>query len=91
MKVTRQEAAQKLIDYLHHRFTLTELVDWAELIMMEAEFDEPDIGVLGDIVGRIGLADVKTFGMSWADCENFLSRLGYHVSVIVSENQAVAA
>jgi len=90
MKVTRQEVAQKLIDYLHHRFTLTELVDWAELIMMEAEFDEPDIGVVRDIVGRIGLADVKTFGMSWTDCENFLYRLGYRGSVIVSENQVMA-
>ena len=40
MRITRQEVAQKLIDYLQHRITLTELVDWAEVAMMEAEFGD---------------------------------------------------
>ena len=37
MKITRQKIGQKLIDYLYHRITLAELVDWAESAMMEAK------------------------------------------------------
>jgi|Deesub1362A_J573_1020465.scaffolds.fasta_scaffold20276_2 hypothetical protein len=85
MKLTRQEVAEKIIDYLHHRITLTELVDWAEWAMMEADFDERDLETLRDIIGRLGLADVKAFGITWDDCEDFLSRLGFRVSVTVSE------
>jgi len=85
MKVTRQEVARKIIDYLQHHITLAELVDWAESMMMEAEFEEGEIETLRNIVSRLGLADVKAFGMTWEDCEDFLSRLGYRVSIRVSE------
>ncbi len=90
MKMTRQEVAQKLIDYLHHRITLTELVDWAESAMMEADFEEQDFEILREVVSRVGLADVRAFGMTWEDCEDFLSRLGYRVSITVSETPAMA-
>ena len=46
MKVTSKKVAQKLIDYLHHRITLTELVDWAESAMMEADFEEQNLEML---------------------------------------------
>ena len=90
MKITRQGVAQKLIDYLYHRITLAELVDWAESAMMEADFEEQDFEILREIVGRVGLADVRAFGMTWEDCKDFLSRLGYCVSVTVSETAAMA-
>jgi hypothetical protein len=90
MKITRQVIARKLTDYLHHRVTLAELADWAESAMMEADFDDHDFDVLRDIVSRIGLADVKAFGMTWDSCEGFLSRLGYSVSITVSKPAAGA-
>lgn len=90
MKITRQNVGQKLIDYLYHRITLAELVDWAESAMMEADFEEQDFETVRDIVSRVGLADVKAFGITWEDCENFLSRLGYRLMIKVSEIQAVA-
>ena len=90
MKITRQKVGQKLIDYLYHRITLAELVDWAESAMMEADFEEKDFEIVRDIVSRVGLGDVKAFGMTWEDCENFLLQLGYRLSVKVSETQAVA-
>ena len=90
MKITRQKIGQKLIDYLYHHITLVELVDWAESAMMEADFEEKDFELVRDIVSRVGLGDVKAFGMTWEDCEDFLSRLGYRLSVKVSETQAVA-
>jgi len=59
--------------------------------MMEAEFGDSDFETLRDIISRIGLNDVKAFGMSWIDCEKYLAQLGYRVSVTVSEDQAIAA
>lgn len=91
MKITRKDVAQKIIDYLHHRITLAELVDWAESIMMEGDFDSMDFETLRDIVSRLGLADVKKVGMTWEDCENFLSRLGFQARVIVTESSERAA
>ena len=81
MIITNKDVAEKIIDYLHHRITSMDLVDWAETMMMEADFDNHDYETLRDIVSRLGLADVKEFGMSWEDCENFLSRLGYRTQV----------
>lgn len=89
MKVTRKDLAHKLIDYLFHRITLAELVNWAEMSMMEADFEEKDYETLRDITSRLGLADVKAFGIAWEDCENFLLRLGYKVNLNVTEIQAV--
>ena len=83
--ITRHVVAAKLTDYLHHHLTLEELVEWAEQAMMEGEFDESDFEALRDIISRLGLADVKEFGLTWEDCEDFLSRLGYEVRVEVSE------
>jgi hypothetical protein len=60
-------------------------VAWAESAMMEVNFEENDFDMLRDVVSRIGLSDVKEFGISWTDCEEFLSRLGYRVSVLISE------
>ena len=89
MKVTRKNLAQKLIDYLYHHITLSELVKWAETSMMEADFEENDYETLKDITSRLGLADVKAFGVTWDDCKDFLQRLGYHVDLKVTEMRAV--
>jgi len=83
--ITRQDVAAKLTDYLHHRLTLEELVEWAEQAMMEGEFEEGNFETLRDIVSRLGLADVREFGLAWEDCKEFLSRLGYQVRIEVSE------
>jgi hypothetical protein len=84
MKITRQIVADKIADYLYGKLGQAELVDWAERAMMDADFDESDIELLTDIVGRLGLADVAEFGLRWQDCEEFLRRLGYRARVIVS-------
>jgi hypothetical protein len=84
MKITRRIVADKITDYLHGKVSQAQLVDWAEHAMMEADFNEPHIDVLSDIIGRLGLADVAEFGLRWQDCEEFLRRLGYRAKVIVS-------
>lgn len=83
--ITRREVAAKLTDYLRHRLTLEELVDWAEKAMMEEEFEESYFEELRDILSRLGLADAEKFGLTWEDCEDYLGRLGYRIKVEVSK------
>jgi hypothetical protein len=82
--ITRHEVAARLSDYLHHRLSLQGVVDWAENAMMEGELEEADFDLLRDVVSRLGVADVRAFGLTWEDCESFLTRLGYRVKVEVS-------
>lgn len=81
MIVTREVVAEKLLDYLNRNMTLAQLVDWAENVMLEEELADRDVEVLRKIVPRLGLADVRDFGLSWDDCYEFLSQLGYAVRV----------
>ena len=84
--IVRHDVAQKLNDYLHHRLGLDDIVSWAEAAMMEEDFDPSDFETIREIIGRIGVANVRTFGLTWDDCEDFLGRLGYkvHLDVIPS-------
>jgi hypothetical protein len=82
--ITRQIVADKITGYLQGKVSQAELVDWAERAMMDADFNEADVDLLADIVGRLGLADVAEFGLRCQDCEEFLRGLGYKAKVIVS-------
>jgi len=79
--ITSKDVAGKLSAYLHHDIQLTELVGWAENVMMEGDFEKENYKILRDIVSRLGLADVKVFGLTWEDCEQFLNQLGYEVKI----------
>ena len=78
---TRPRVIEQLTAYLQHRITLAQLVDWAEQVMMEGDFVAADSGVLRDVVARLGLADVRAFGLTWEDCEALARRLGYQAEV----------
>lgn len=80
---TRAHVIAKIGDYLQHRIRLAELVDWAEQMMMDGEFAEADHDLLRDVVARLGVADVRAFGLTWEDCEQLLSRLGYRAESIL--------
>ncbi|MFQ5771202.1 MAG: hypothetical protein ACE5HX_11740 [bacterium] len=58
----------------------------AENVMMEGEFDEKQAPVLRDVFERVGVADVRAFGLTREDCEGILGRLGYAVRVDVVES-----
>ena len=64
MKITRQVVADKIADYLHGKVSQEELVDWAERAMIDTDFEETDIDLLTDIVGRLGLADVVRLALA---------------------------
>lgn len=79
--ITREDVAQRIRDYLNHRISLEELVRWAEDALMEEEFEEPHAARIRDAVARLGLADVRAFGLTWGDCEVILERLVYRAMV----------
>ena len=84
--VTSKVVVEKLTSYLRHELELAELVGWAENVMMDGDFEEDNYETLRDIVGRLGVADVKTFGITWEECERFLNQLGYSVKIQVCQN-----
>ena len=88
MTITKQTAAAKIAAYLHHQITLAELVDWAENALLDGEFAEPDAEPLSQVIARLGVADVRAFGLTWEDCEELLGKLGYAPRVSIEEGLA---
>jgi hypothetical protein len=71
--ITRETVAKMLGDYLHGDLALNELVDWSENSIAEEEFENAK---LLEIVGRLGLADVRAFGLAWEDFREMFRALG---------------
>jgi len=81
MKITKRDVGKKILAYLNRSVSLGELVDWAEEMVSEAEYSDEDFERIKEILAHLGLADVKEFGLSWDDCYNYLSQLGYKVRI----------
>ena len=83
MIITKQTVAEKIAAYLHHEITPAQLVDWAENAIMDGELAERDAETLSPVIARLGVADVRTFGLAWEDCEELLRKLGFSPRVEV--------
>lgn len=83
MTITKKTVADKIAAYLHHEISLAQLVDWSEKAIMEGELAEEDASTLSEVISRLGLADVRAFGLAWEDCEELLHKLGFHPRVEV--------
>lgn len=79
--ITRQNVVDQLTAYLHQERSLSNLVTWAETAIMEGEFDHDHFSDVRDVVAKLGLADVRAFGLTWDDCEQLLRRLGYSARI----------
>lgn len=77
MTITKQTVADKIAAYLRHEITLAQLVDWSENAIKDGEFAEGDAVILSSVVARLGVADVRAFGLAWEDCEELLHQLGF--------------
>jgi hypothetical protein len=84
MQITRQNAADQIAAFLHHQMPLEQLVNWAERQIMDADFELP---VVRDVVARLGMADVRAFGLTWDDCQRLLDSLGFaaHVEIAIAK------
>ncbi|TVL99413.1 MAG: hypothetical protein CV087_18060 [Candidatus Brocadia sp. WS118] len=85
MIVTKKILADKLIKYINREKDLSSLVNWAEDMIKEGDFEDENFELLRNILARIGLANVREFGLSWDDCYDYLHKLGYDVKVEVPE------
>ncbi len=83
MIITKQTVAEKIAAYLHHEITPAQLVDWAENAIMDGELAERDAETLSSVLARLGVADVRAFGLAWEDCEELLHKLGFSPRVEV--------
>ena len=81
MQVTRQMIADKIAAYLHHQIELSALVDWAEEQVMNSDFESSESR---DVAARLGLADVRAFGLTWDDCEQLLRKLGFNARIDIA-------
>jgi len=83
MLITKKIVADKIADYLHHDITLAQLVDWAERALMEDEFEADGLPAIRSAISRLGVADVRAFGLTWEDCEELLGQLGFSARVSI--------
>ena len=81
MTITKQTVAGNIAAYLRHDLSLAELVSWAEDALKEGDFAENEASTIADAVARLGVADVRAFGLAWEDCEQLLRQLGYAARV----------
>jgi len=59
------------------------LVDWSKRALMDGEFAGRDAKTVSSVVARLGVADVRAFGLAWEDCEELLHKLGFSPRVEV--------
>ena len=83
MQLTHVDIVCKLAAYLHHEIPLDELVAWANVAMMEADFEEAYYDVIRDAVARLGLADMQAFELTWEDDASILKQLGYDIREVL--------
>jgi hypothetical protein len=77
MTITKQTVADKIAAYLHHEITVAQLADWSERALIDGEFKERDAKTISSVIARLGVADVRAFGLAWEDCEELLRKLGF--------------
>ena len=82
--ITKETIKQRIQDYLLLKISLRSLVEWAEDSFMQAEFDEKDAAIISDILSKIGVSNVKNFGIQWDEWNEFLTKLGYEVKIELS-------
>ena len=83
MTITKQVIAMNLLSYLQHKTSLSDLVNWAENAMMEDDIQDEDPEVVREILAKLGVADVKAFGLFWDDCYEYMQKLGYVLKIDV--------
>ena len=84
MNINKKIVGTKLLSYLQHKISLNELIDWAENAIMKSNFKSKEAKPLREVLGKIGVADVKMFGLSWEECEKLMRQLGYKLKIQAS-------
>jgi hypothetical protein len=64
MVLTRKALADMLIKYINRKIDLQTLINWAEDMIKEADFEKGRFELIKEILARIGLVDVREFGLT---------------------------
>ncbi|MDR0793560.1 MAG: hypothetical protein LBE82_09660 [Chitinophagaceae bacterium] len=86
--VTKKIIAAKILAYLQHQIPLQELVAWAENTLALSQYKDDDERITRNTLAHLGLADVKSFGLDWEQCEILMNDLGYALQVSALETIA---
>ncbi len=79
--ITKKIIADKLLAYLQHSLTLNDLVNWAEDSLISSDYEDDNVHTIRNTLAYLGLADVKSFGLEWKDCESLMEQLGFKLEV----------
>ena len=79
--ISKKIIADKLLAYLQHRLSLQDLVNWAELSLMDSQYEDDNSHTIRNTLSQLGLADVRAFGLEWKDCETIMAKLGFKLEV----------
>ena len=79
--ITKKIIADKLLAYLQHRLSIEELTNWAEESLLNAHYEDDDFHTIRNTLAKLGLADVKAFGLEWKECEAIMEKLGFKLEV----------
>ncbi len=83
--ITKKIIADKLLAYLQHRMSLSDLVDWAEQSLMKGDYEDDKCHTIRNTLAQLGVADVKAFGLEWKDCETIMEKLCFKLEVKAKE------
>ena len=79
--ITKKIIADKILAYLQHRMSIDELTDWAERSLFNSSYEDDKFHTIRNTLAKLGLADVKTFGLEWKECEAIMEKLGFKLEV----------
>jgi len=79
--ITKKTIADKLLAYLQSQLSLVELTDWAEKSLKDPSYEDDNFHTIRNTLAQLGLADVKSFGLEWKDCERIMEQLGFKLEV----------
>lgn len=79
--ITKKIIADQFLAYLRHRLTLEELTNWAEQALVDPTYEDDQFHTIRNTLAQLGLADVKSFGLEWKDCEVIMEKLGFKLKV----------
>jgi len=54
---------------------------WEKVLDAKVELKGEDPEIIRDILARLGLADVREFGLYWEDCDSMMRKLGYVLKI----------
>lgn len=58
--------------------------------LLEDEFDSTHLTAIRDTVARLGIANVRAFGLTWEDCEQLLAQLDYSAQLSILSRSSLS-